>query len=179
MGSAALPLQAFLCETCKALVDEAIGERKSKDNVSVILIRFSDVPPAGGVRPSRFSTVETTPPGGGGPVTSTSSFLLPHDKLKREEEPANCLIIGSSTSSLSAKESSDSVDEVDSLLQELDSLDDDFAAGSSGGSSPPRRPQAAAGGKKGEGSKAAALDPVLQGDQALMDYLMDDQNFTP
>lgn len=189
LPDALFPPQAFLSETCRALVDEAIGERKSKDNVSVILIRFLDVPPAGGLRSTCFSTADGhAADGSGGPVTSTPSFMVPGARGSGEE-PANCLVIGGHGKGLVSKDSGDSVDEVDDLLRELDGLDDEFAPADPNGSgtllspsharTPPHQQQRQAAGGGGKASHAKALDPVLGGDPDLMDFLMDDENFAP
>jgi hypothetical protein len=169
-----------LSEICKALVEEAIGARKSTDNVSVALVRVDDSPPPGGPKTYVFSTSEAPPVAG--PVTSTTSFLLPKDAAVTSP-PCNGFVVHTGLTpqpSLDRGSSGESVDDVDGLLKELNSIDDDlgFAPADTTGArvarppqgAPRHAPQAPA---QGQGGRKDDIG----GDAELMDFLMDDSNF--
>ena len=179
----------ILCAACRALVEEAIHARGSKDNVSTIIVRLSANPQPQGIRPSSYSTSDEVSRSSQ-PVTSTTSFIIPGGQ--HGTEGGNGLVIRSASSPMRRGSSEESGDDVESILRELGSSNDDDTDVLLGSHQSPQTPGAGGGGggavarSSSVSSPAASEDRAkarlardlnLEGEEDTLDFLLDDGNF--
>lgn len=177
-ASALFPLslafqKGVLNAASRDLVEHAIRDRNTQDNVSVVTIRLSSQPCLGQTEVLSYSTTGKYP-SSVPPILSTNSFLLGPEGFVDATE--NALVIPSGNTS------GEGGLDVDALLRELDNLDSsvsDHARASqhqpppSQPQQPPPKPQ-----QQGTGAGAEGSREVLGDDPELMDYLLNPANFT-